>query len=224
MSFITGTQMETLYAGPVPYQAAGAATVGWVQAAASATTAQPLNVGATGASGAVGFTQPVIPAGWFQQGRSGQLIKISATGIASWVATAGTTVTFSFGFAATAQGSSTTAPTPAPALITSQAYPNQTTSQTNVPWRFDIELLCRQVGIGTTAVSTAILATGVGGFMPAVVLAVGSVAPWGPLPPLVTTTTDATVNNYLYGTVTFGTNASVSNTCTMLNMCVYGCN
>jgi hypothetical protein len=44
------------------------------------------------------------------------------------------------------------------------------------------------------------------------------------MPPNVTTTIDSTVNNFLYGSITFGSNASASNTCTMLQMDVFGCN
>ena len=216
------TQMEVLFAGPSAYQAAGAATAGWVQAAAAVTTEQHLMVGATGASGAAGFTQPLIPAGYFQQGRRNQLIKIVASGIVSWTATA-TTMTWKFGVQSAVQGTSTTM-TGNTALITSQVFTNQTTSQTNVPWRFDIELLATQVGYGTSAVATAIQACGIGGFSPAVVPAVGSVAPYGPMPPNVTTTIDSTVNNFLYGSITFGSNGSASNTCTMLQMDVFGCN
>lgn len=224
MSFITGTQMETLFAGPATYQAAGAATAGWVQAAAAVTTAQPLMVAASGASGAVGFVQPAIPAGFFQPGRANQLVKIVANGIISWVATASTTATFQFGLQAAAQGTSTAAPTFAPSLISSMVIPNQTLAATNIPWRFELELLARQTGYGATAVSTALLVTGFGGVTTAVTNAVGVVPIWAPLTPQVVTTVDASVNNYIGATITFGTNASASNTCTMLNMLVFGCN
>lgn len=215
---------ETLFAGPLTYQAAGTATAGWVQAAANVTTIQNLVTSASGASGAVGFTQPLLPPlpGFWHPN---SLIKITASGIVSWVATASTTATFTFGTTTAAQGTTTGAAAGTPiTLITSQVFPNQSTAQTNAPWRFDIELLVRQVGYGTTAVSTAILATGVGGYSPAITGAVGVVAPYGPMPPNVVTTVDTSVNNWLWGAVTFGTNASVSNTCTMLDMLVFGCN
>jgi hypothetical protein len=224
MSFITGTQMECLFAGPQTYQAAGAGTAGWVAAAGAVTTEQPLMVGATGASGAVGFTQPLIPAGFFQAGRSGQAVKMIFNGIVSWVATASTTCTFRFGFTAAATGSSTTAPTWAPTLITSMVIPNQTLAATSIPFRFEVDLLCRQVGIGTTAVSTAILATGFGGVSTAVTNAVGVVPVWGPIGPNVVTTVDASVNNWVNASVQYGTNASASNTCTLLDCFVFGCN
>jgi hypothetical protein len=224
MGFDTATQMEVLFAGPATYQASGAATAGWVQAAAAVTTAQPLMVAASGASGAVGFVQPMIRGGYIQPGRTNQLIKIVASGIVSWVATASTTCTFQFGFQAAAQGTSTTAPTFAPALISSMVIPNQTLAATNIPWRFELDLLARQVGYGSTAVSTALLITGFGGVTTAITNAVGVVPIWAPLTPQVVTTVDASVNNYIGATVTFGTNASASNTCTMLSMIVYGCN
>lgn len=225
MSFTTGTQYETTFAGPATYQAAGAATAGYVQVAAAVTTLQNLMVQASGASGAVGFVQPVLPAWFFQQGRTNQLVKIICNGIASWVATASTTITWSFGVTTAAQGTATGAVAgTSTTLITSQVFPNQATAQTAVPWRFEIDLLARQVGIGTTAVSTSVLATGVGGYSPAVVLATGAIGPWGPMPPNVTTTVDSSVNNFLWAAVTFGTNASASNTCTMLDMLVFGCN
>jgi hypothetical protein len=225
MSFITGTQMETLFAGPTPYQAAGAATVGWVQAAGAVTTAQPLMVAATGASGAVGFVQPKIGTDfWPSTKGAGALVKIITNGLISWVATAGTTATFQFGFQAAAQGTSTAAPTFAPALISSMVIPNQTLAATNIPWRFELDLLVKQVGYGSTAVSTAILVTGFGGVTTAITNAVGVVPIWAPLTPQVVTTVDASIPNWIGATVTFGTNASASNTCTMLNMLVFGCN
>jgi hypothetical protein len=216
---------EVLFAGPATTQAAGAATAGWVQVAGAVTTIQNLVVGATGASGGVDFVQPVLPAGFFKPGRSNQLIKIMATGIVSWVATAATTATWSFGVSTAAQLATTGAPAAtSTTLITSQVFPNQSTAQTNVPWRFDIELLAKQVGFGTTAIATSILATGIGGYSPAITGAVGVVGPYGPMPPNVTTTIDASINYYLWGAITFGTNASASNTCTMLTMDVFGCN
>jgi hypothetical protein len=221
VSFITGTQMETLFAGPNTYQAAGTpATAGWVQVAGAVTTIQNLMVQATGASGAGGFVQPTLGP-FLAQAKPGSLAKIIANGVVSWVATASTTATFSFGVTTATQAAATGAAAGTPiTLITSQAYPNNTTAQTNISWRFELDLLVRQVGIGTTAVSTAILTTGVGGFT----AATNANSIWGPLPSQVVTTVDTTSLNYLWAAVTFGTNASASNTCTMLDMLVFGCN
>ena len=221
MSFYTGTQTEVLFAGPATYQAAGGATAGWAQVAAAATTLQNLVVGATGASGGSDVVQPQLPGGFFQQGRANQVVKVIANGIVSWVATASTTATFEFGLTTAQQGTATGAVAGTKTvLLTSQAYPNNSTSQTNIAWRFEYEILARQVGFGTTAVSTALLATGFGGFT----AATNANSIWGPLPPQVVTTIDASIPYYLYGAVTFGTNASASNTCTMLDMIVFGGN
>jgi hypothetical protein len=215
------TQPEVWYNGPLAYQAAGNATTGWVQAAASVTTAQALTVAASGASGAAGATQPYFPAGFWQ--RQGQHAVIKAHGLVSWVATASTTCTFAFGTAATPQGTTTTV-TATNTFITSPAYPNQSTAQTNIPWHFEIDMTCTKVGIGTTAVSTALLSTGFGGVLPAVTLAVGVIPLWGPLLGNVMTTFDSSINQYMWASVTFGTNASASNTCTMLSCYIYGMN
>lgn len=225
MSYVSGTQMETTFAGPPTYQAAGAATAGYVQVAAAVTTIQNLMVQASGASGAVGFEQPVLPAGFFQMGRRNQLVKIICNGIVSTVVTAGTTATFSFGVTTAPQAANTGAAFGTPiTLLTTNAYANAGVAWSSIPWRFEIDLLAKQVGVGTTAVATSILATGFGGVQPLVTPAVGAVPNFGPLPPNVTTTVDSSVNNWLWAAVTFGTNASASNTCTMLDMLVFGCN
>jgi hypothetical protein len=60
MSFYTGTQSEVLFSGPpAPYTAGGA----------TSTSAFNLTAGATG-----NYQQPLIPGGFWQQGRTGQLI------------------------------------------------------------------------------------------------------------------------------------------------------
>ena len=221
MSFFTGTQSEVLFAGPATSQAAGAATAGWAQVAGAVTTLQNLVVGATGASGGSDVVQPQIPAGFWRQGRADTLLTASATGIVSWVATASTTATWELGITTAQQGTATGAVAGTKTvLLTSQAYPNNSTSQTNIAWRFDFEILARQVGFGTTAISTALLATGVGGFT----AATNANSIWGPLPPQVVTTIDASIPYYLYAAITFGTNASASNTCTMLRMILNGAN
>jgi|SRR5579859_8085171 len=215
------TQMEVLYAGPGAYQAAGALTTGYAAAAASATTEQTLVQSSTGASGAGGFSQPYLPAGYFQQGRQNQLVRITGHGIISWVATASTTATFKIGFQTAAQGNNAGVPANGPVtLITSPAYANNSTAQTNIPFRFEVELLANKVGIGTTAVSTSLQVTAVGGFT-AATLANSQYGPWTPQ---AVTTVDSTVNNFIYASVTFGTNASASNTATLLEWNVFGCN
>ena len=109
-------------------------------------------------------------------------------------------------------------------LITTGLYNNASIAWSSIPWHFHINLLAKQVGFGTTAIATSILATGFGGVTPLVTPAVGAVPNFGPIGPNVTTTIDASINYYLWAAVTFGTNASTSNTCTMLDMIVFGCN
>jgi hypothetical protein len=225
MSWITDNPpTEVLFAGPDTTQAAGAATAGWAAVAVSATTAQNLVVGATGASGGSDVVQPVIPKGFFKPGRSNQTVVIDAYGIISTVATAGTTASFTFGVQPAAQGTTAGAPTSGVTLITSPLYNNASIAWSSIPWAFHINLLAKRVGFGTTAISTSILATGYGGVQPLVTPAVGFVPSFGPIAPNVTTTIDASIDNYIWAAVTFGTNASTSNSCTMLDMIVFGCN
>lgn len=222
MTGYTLTQPEVWQAGPIAYQAAGVATVGWAQAAASVTTAQSLVTAQSGASGAAGSQQPWLPAGFWQ--RSGQHAIIKAHGIVSWVATAGTTATFAFGTSGSTPQGTTTTITATNTFLTSPVYVNQSTAATNIPWHFELDLLCTKVGVGTTAVSTSILTTGIGGLTTAVTGAVGVQPIFGALPGSVITTFDASINQFMWASVTFGTNASVSNTATMLSCYVYGMN
>ena len=205
-------------AGPIAYQAAGNATTGMVQAAGAVTTQQSLVTSASGASGAAGSWQPYFPAGFWQ--RPGQVVKIVLHGLVSWVGTAGTTTTFAVGTSGSTPQSTTTTITATNTFFTSPAYVNNTTAQTNIPWHFDLDLICTKVGFGTTAVSTSLLTTGIGGFTAAT--AANSV--WGPVLGNVITTFDASINQFMWVSVTFGTNASASNTCTLLSCYVYGMN
>ena len=219
MTGYTLTQPEVWQAGPIAYQAAGAATVGWPQAAGAVTTAQSLVSAASGASGAAGSYQQYFPAGFWS--KQGQVCKVILHGLVSWVATASTTCTFTFGTAgSTPQGTGTTLSGSPVALFTSPAYVNNSTAQTNIPWHFDLDILCTKVGVGSTAVSTSLLTTGVGGFTAAT--AANSV--WGAVPGNVMTTFDQSINQFIYVAVTFGTNASASNTCTLLSSYIYGMN
>lgn len=60
LSFYTGTQSEVLFSGPPAAYTAGGA---------SSTAAFPLTAGATG-----NYQQPLLPGGFWQQGRNGQLV------------------------------------------------------------------------------------------------------------------------------------------------------
>ena len=107
-------------------------------------------------------------------------------------------------------------------FLTSPAYSNSSVVQTNVPWHFDLDLLCTKVGVGSTAVSTSILTTGVGGYTPAIVAAVGSVPTYGPLAGNVVTTFDQSINQFFWVSVNFS--SGVTCTATMLSCYVYGMN
>jgi hypothetical protein len=222
MTGYTLTQPEVWYAGPLVYQAAGTATAGWVQAAGAVTTAQSLVTAATGASGAAGSDQPYFPAGFWQ--RPKQVAKIIIHGTVSWVATAATTCTFAVGTSGSTPQGPATAITATNTLWTSPAYPNQSTAQTNIPWHFDLDVLCQKVGVGTTPVSTALLTTGLGGATTAITGAVGVIPMFGPVPGNVLTTFDNSINQFVWVSVTFGTNGSASNTCTMTSCYIYGMN
>jgi hypothetical protein len=222
MTGYTLTQPEVWFSGPLAYQAAGVATTGWVQAAGAVTTAQALVVAQSGASGAAGSDQPYFPAGFWQ--RPKQVAKIIIHGVVSWVATASTTCTWAVGTSGSTPQGTTTTITATNTLWTSPAYPNQSTAQTNAPWHFDLDVMCQKVGVGTTAVSTALLTTGLGGVTPAVVGATGAVPMFGPTPGAVITTFDSSINQFIWVSVTFGTNGSASNTCTMTSCYVYGMN
>lgn len=196
------------------------ATVGWVTANAAVSTAQPLVVGASGASGAAGFDQPYFPAGFWQKPK--QVCKIIIHGVTTSPASAGT-MTFSIGCSgSTPQGNSITAPS-GTALWTSPAYNPNSVAQTNAPWHFDLDIMSQKIGIGTTAVSTALLTTGVGGWTPAITPAVGLVPSYGPLAGNVMTTFDSSINQFIWAAVTFSAGLATW-TCTMTSCYVYGMN
>lgn len=209
------------YCGPLAYQAAGAATVGWpvANAAVAGGTQQALTVAATGASGAAGATQPYLPAGFWS--KIGQHAIMKLHGVLTLPVTA-TTVTWAVGSAATPQSTATTI-TATNTFFTSSAYSNSSVVQTNVPWHFELDMSCTKVGIGTTAVSTSVLTTGFGGYTPAIVAAVGSVPTFGPVAGNVITTFDASINQYIWVSVAFSTN-SATNTCALTSLYVYGMN
>jgi len=217
----TLTQPEVWQAGPIAYQAAGVALTGWPACQPSVTTQQSLVMAATGASGAAGSYQPYFPAGFWS--KQAQVVKIIAHGVLS-VSSAATTMTFAFGTSgSTPQGSSTFTVTATNTFLTSPAYSNSSVAQTNAPWHFDIDLLCTKVGVGTTAVSTSILATGVGGWTPAIVPAVGAIPNYSPMPGSVITTFDQSINQFFWVSVTYNA-SSASNLCTMLSCYIYGMN
>jgi len=216
----TLTQPEVWFCGPLAYQAAGVATTGWVTANAAVSTNQALVVGATGASGAAGFDQPYFPAGFWQKPK--QVAKIILHGVMTSPASAGT-MTFSVGTSGSVPQGATTTITATNTLWTSSAYNPQSVAQTNAPWHFDLDIMSQKIGVGVTAVSTALLTTGVGGWQPAVTPAVGVVPSYGPVPGSVITTFDSSINQFIWVGVAFSA-ALATWTCTMTSCYVYGMN
>jgi hypothetical protein len=193
MSFYTGTQAEVLWAGPPSnYPAANAAS----------TSAQSLIAGASG-----DFQQPYLPAGFFQMGRTNQLVEGHLAGSV----TASTTAT-TFGLLLYLNT--------APGVITGTFATILTTPLLTAPvttasqgWELDFRILCRGAGYGTTTVSTSLLCTGV--WSAWTLQAVCA--------PTVTTTVDSTVNQWIAAGAIFST-SSATNSCTLQHALIYGMN
>lgn len=194
MSFYTGTQAEVLFSGP---------PASYAVANASASTAQSLVTGATG-----NYQQPLLPGGFFQEGRTNQLVRVTFAGNMAGQGSA-TTAIFTAGLdtAANTIGGSTL------------AAANALTVTSFASGAFFGEFLIqnRGSGYGTSSVSTSLLTSGyaavqngstTGG---AIALAV----------PTALQTIDFSVNQWLYLTVTFST-SSTSNSATLTSLVVYG--
>lgn len=220
MTGYTLTQPEVWFAGPLVYQAAGAATAGWVTANAAVSTNQALVVGATGASGAAGFDQPYWPAGFWQKPK--QVCKIILHGVYTNPASAGT-MTFSLGTSGSVPQGATTTITATNTLWTSQAYNPQSVAQTNANWHFDLDIMSQKIGVGVAAVSTALTTTGQGGITTAIVPAAGQVPNYGPLTGNVVTTFDSGINQFIWVGVAFSAGLATW-TATMTSCYVYGMN
>jgi hypothetical protein len=195
------------------------ATAGWVTANGAVSTAQALVTAASGASGAAGSDQPYFPAGFWQKPK--QVAKIILHGVLTMPVTS-TTITFTLGTSGSTPQSTTTTITATNTLWTSPTYTTAAV-QTNQPWHFDLDMICQKVGVGSTAVSTALLTNGVGGISTAVTPAVGGVPNYGPTPGTVWTTFDNSINQFIWVGVAFSV-GSASNTCTMTSCYVYGMN
>lgn len=194
MSFISGSQAELVWAGP-------SASYGAVNAVSS--SAQFLMTGATGA-----FEQPLIPANFFQMGRRNQAARICLGGVLTGQGSA-TTAILTVGLA-TAPNTATPG-TGGGTLCASAAA--TVTSLSAVGWRMDVDILTRNVGYGTTSVSTSLLSDGI--FQ---VAGVQTTAP-----PTLLSTIDATAQWWIYATVTFSTSSS-TNSCQLTRAFVYGLN
>jgi hypothetical protein len=198
ISFITGTQSEVLFAGPVSNYAA---------AAASSASAQNLMVGATG-----DYVQPYLPAFFWQMGRQNQCIHATFWGIMTGQSSA-TTATL------TAQlctaSNTATAGTGGGTLVASTVI--TMTSISNQPWQFDVYTLARGVGYGTTSTSTNLVSFGN-------ILINAATAPIsGVSGPTSLLTIDASATWWYNLTVTFST-SSTTNSCTLEQIFLRGLN
>jgi hypothetical protein len=194
MSFVSGSQTELVWSGPSASYAA--------QNAVSA-SAQFLMPGGTGA-----FEQPFIPANFWTMGRRNQRARIEIAGVLTGQGSA-TTATVIIGLA-TASNTATPG-TGGGVLATSQAL--TVTSFSAVGWRMTADLLTRNVGYGTTSVSTSLLTDGM--------LQIGAVS--GTAAPTLLSTVDCGAQWWVYATVTFST-SSATNSCQLTRADIWGLN
>lgn len=195
MSGYTMTQEEVLYSGPPSnYPSAGA----------SGTSEVLAMVGASG-----DYSQPLLPGGFWQQGRQNQVAR------------------FTFGMVVNGQGSATTlivklGLNTTQNTITSGAvlltYPAVTiTSYASGTVYGSGIIQCRGTGYGTSSVSTSLITCGE---LSGTGNALSVTAAAGPTTLL---TTDFSVNQWLYLSVTFSTN-SASNNATLEQFVLEGMN
>lgn len=194
MSFVSGSQTELIWSGPSASYAAQAAV---------SSSAQFLMPGVTGA-----FEQPFIPANFWLMGRRNQRVRIELAGVLTGQASA-TTAILTIGLATAAN--TATPGTGGGALVATAAA--TVTSFSGVGWRVDADLLSRNIGYGTTSVSTSLLTDATGG--------IGSAQLAGP--PTLLSTIDASAQWWVYATVTFST-SSATNSCQLTRADVWGLN
>lgn len=193
MSWWDGVPATLLYAGPPSNYPA---------AAASSSAAQSLITGASG-----DFSQPVIPFGFWQQGKSGQLLIGHLFGVVTGQSSA-TTMIITIGVNASANTVTSTTLVSTPAVTV--------TSFSSAGWEVDFKILNRGTGYGTSSVSTSLLTAATMATNTGTTAGISTQAP-----PNSVTTIDASVNQWLYATVTFST-ASTTNSCTLQGVVLYG--
>ena len=194
MSFVSGSQTELLWSGP---------SASYAAVSAVSSSAQFLLTGGTGA-----FEQPFIPANFWTMGRRNQRARITLAGLLTGQSSA-TTAILTVGLA-TAFNTATPG-TGGGALCASTAA--IVTSFTAVGWRMDVDILSRNVGYGTTSVSTSLLSDGIFQVSTAQTTAA----------PTLLSTVDASAQWWVYATVTFST-SSATNSCQVTRAEVWGLN
>jgi hypothetical protein len=196
MSFVSGTQTELLWTGP---------SVSYAAQAASSAAAQFLMPGVSGA-----YEQPFIPANFWTMGRRNQRARIELAGLLTGQASA-TTAIFTVGLATGSTPNTATPGTGGGALVATQAL--TVTSFAAVGWRVTADILSRNIGYGTSSVSTSLITDAV--------VSIGNVNGTGPATLL--STIDASAQWWIYATVTFST-ASTTNSCQLTRADVWGLN
>lgn len=192
MSGAAGPFTELLWAGP---------SASWPAAAAASVAAQPLMTGASGL-----WEQPFIPANWWQMGRRNQRLRIELGGVLTGQSSA-TTAIWTVGLA-------TASNTIVTGAVTLAATPALTvTSFAAAGWRMKVDLLSRNVGYGTTTVSTSLLGDG-----EVSIGTLGSVAPQ-----TLVTTVDCSAQSWVFASITFST-SSATNSCQLTRADVWGLN
>ena len=191
MSFYTGTQAEVLFSNPAAYPAAGG----------SSTSAVLLPTGASGA-----YQQPLFPGGFWQQGRQNQVV----TGLMSGVITGEASAT-----TATVTLALNTANNTASSNATLGAFPALTiTSFSSGPFWLHFQIQARNVGYGTSSVSTQLVTSG------AFWATGNSTSVFSLLAPTTLSTIDFSVNQWFSPTVTMSTNST--NSMTLQQLVIWG--
>ena len=193
MSWFDGVPAALLYGGPPQdYPAAAAASA----------AAQSLQTGASG-----GFSQAYVPVGFWPLDKQGRVVLGTLAGKLTGQATA-TTAIITLGLATAPNSITGTTLVASPAITV--------TSFSNAGWEFDFKIVMRGSGYGTTTVSTSLSSTATMSINNGTTAGITTQAP-----PNLVTTIDASVNEWIYATVTFST-ASATNSCTMQQVIVWG--
>jgi hypothetical protein len=190
MSGASGPFTELLWSGP---------SVSYAAQAASSAAAQFLMPGASGA-----FEQPYIPGLWWQIGRRNQRARVCLGGVLTGQASA-TTAIITVGLATASNTGTGTS------LVASQAL--TVTSFAAVGWFCNVDIIARNVGYGTSSVSTSLLSD--------MDIQIGSAGGTGP--PTLVSTFDQGAQAWVYATVTFST-SSTTNSCQLTRADVWGLN
>jgi hypothetical protein len=202
MSFVSGTQAELIWSGP---------SASYTAQAAASSSAQFLMPGASGA-----FEQPFIPANFWQMGRRNQRARIDMAGVLNSTGGTTTTIIFTLGLATSPN---TATPGAGGGNLVATTAMTVTSFAANSAWRLSAEVLGRNVGYGTSSISTSLLTD-------AEVKCVNSGATTligGMGAPVLLSTIDCSAQWWLYALATFST-AATTNSCQLTRCDIWGLN